>query len=182
MRTVYRVTVAAVNYDDEGNFVADETLFEATHHRPEALLRFAPGEVEVVLEEVALMGVPQRVVQGLPTVPDWDRAASAPPVDGAAVPQRPEASVASAPKATRKRRTKAEIAADEAAAKLAAVQSAEVPVADVEAVAPAGAEPVAAPPAAPVAPPEPVPAEVGATPASTPLTLGEAPWNPFQTR
>ena len=172
MRTVYRVTVAAVKYDDEGNFVADDTLFEATHRRPEALLRFAPGEVEVVLEEVALTGTPpQQVMQGLPAMPvpvaDWDRAAAPAPVDGAATVQQAEAPTA--PK-TRKRRTKAEIAADEAAAQLAAQQAG------------------SATPDGPA--PQPVPAEAGATPASTPLTPGVppapsgdgAPWNPFMQR
>jgi len=193
VRTVYRVTVAAVKYDDEGNFVADDTLFEATHHRPEALLRFAPGEVEVVLEEVALTGTPpQQVMQGLPAMPvpvaDWDRAAAPAPVDGAATVQQAEAPTA--PK-TRKRRTKAEIAADEAAAQLAAQQAGSAtPAPDGPAPQAPEPEPLAAQPAAPVAVPEPVPAKAGATPASTPLTPGVppapsgdgAPWNPFMQR
>jgi hypothetical protein len=179
MRTVYRVTVAAVNYDDEGNFVADETLFEATHHRAEALLRFAPGEVEVVLEEIALAGSPQRVE------PDVNASVEQAPAAGNA---QPVDAPAAAPK-TRKRRTRAEIEAEkvrEAAEadpqrELKDAVAAGVPVEAPQ--APVEPEPVT--PAAPVTPPEPVPAEVGATPASTPLTptaAPEAPWNPFQQR
>jgi ribonuclease E len=158
------VTVAAVNYDDEGNFVSDETLFEATHHRPEALLRFAPNEVDDALRTVA--GVEPiaagHVLAGLPTMPD--------PAEAEVPATYAEAQevIQTAVTAKRKRRTKAEIAADEAAARLAAVQSAEVPVAEVEQVAPA--EPAS--PAAPVTAPEPVPAE--APPAT--------PWNPFEQR
>ena len=181
MRTVYRVTVAAVKYDDEGNFVADDTLFEATHHRPEALLRFAPGEVDDALRVVAGLG-PTPSLDDLPTVPvpasAWDRAVEPQSVDAAAV-QQPEAGAAAT---KRKRRTKAEIAADEAAAQLAAQQAGS---ATPDGPAPQAPEPVPAempppvtvPPAAPVAAPDPVPAAAPQAPSGD----GQ-PWNPFLAR
>jgi hypothetical protein len=179
VRTYYKVTVEAEIYDDSGEFVRTETLFAASNSRAEALLRFAPTEVDDALRVVAgvVPMAPGHALGGVVSVPDWDRASEATPVDGAAVPQpETETSVATAAPKTRKRRTKAEIEADkvrEAAETdpqrgLKDAAAAGVPV---EApLVPAETEP--APPAAPVAAPEPVPAE--APPA--------APWNPFQQR
>jgi hypothetical protein len=175
MRTVYRVTVAAVNYDDEGNFVSDETLFEATHHRPGALLRFAPTEVDDALRVVAADGVAPAVDAAPVSVPEWDRATEPQPVDAAA-PQA-ETSVTK-----RKRRTRAEIEAERAAA-VASQAGADPGPANQEALAasvPAEVTepepPVAEPPA------EPVPAEVPASVAERVPEPGAQPWNPFQQR
>jgi hypothetical protein len=173
MRTVYRVTVAAVNYDDEGNFVSDETLFEATHHRPGALLRFAPTEVDDALRVVAGDGVAPAVDAAPVSVPEWDRASEPQPVDAAA-PQT-ETSVTK-----RKRRTKAEIEAERAAAESTAQGVQGTPLAPLAAaVTEAMTEPeppVAAPPA------ETVPAEVPAPAAERVPESGTQPWNPFQQR
>lgn len=182
MRTVYRVTVAAVNYDDEGNFVGDETLFEATHHRAGALLRFAPTEVDDALRVIA--GDPARS-EPLPAMPvpaaTWDRAAEPQAVDEPAVEAQTDAPAAGT---KRKRRTKAEIEADKAAEALAA-QQAESAAPEPDGPEPQAAEPATGTqPAAPVVVPEPVPAEGGTAPASTPLTpSGDGqPWNPFLQR
>jgi hypothetical protein len=173
VRKIYRVTVAAVNYDDEGNFVSDETLFEATHHRPESLLRFAPSEVDDALRIVANVPPTEAPRAAEPLV---DREALAGEV--AARLREPEAAdvavlVCDGPApAKRKRRTKAEIEADrirEAAAS--------DPQREVKDALAAGA-PVELPDA-PQAVDEPLPAHEHAGSAdSTPA----APWNPFQTR
>lgn len=52
MRTVYKVTVEASVYDDEGNFVRSDALLELGSPRPEALLRTAPVEVEDALRDL----------------------------------------------------------------------------------------------------------------------------------
>lgn len=185
MRTVYRVTVAATKYDDEGNFVADETLFEATHHRPEALLRFAPTEVDDALRVVA--GVEVATVPP-PAAPipaaTWDAVATDPEPQAvdAAVPQQ-NATDPDAP-AKRKRRTKAEIEADKARAAASGDSFGEKVVADTEAAADAPLIVTATVPAEAVveAPPA-EPAPVATAPAAAPAPSGDGqPWNPFLQR
>lgn len=176
MRTVYKVTVEANVYDDNGDFVRAEALYEGASPRPEALLRTAPTEVEDALRDL----LPDEDEDG-PDVPAVNPEGHYRPVD--------EAATAPAAPKTRKRRTKAEIAADKAAAEAAKA----LPAAPVE--APVAEVPPAetAQPAAPVAVPESVPAAAApvASATATPLTTSvpvaapppaEAPWNPFQQR
>jgi len=180
MRTYYKVTVEAEVYDDNGELVRAETLFAASNPRAEALLRFAPTEVDDALRFVAGISTQSEPLPAVPVpVADWDRATVPAPVDGAATVQQAE--VTATPPKTRKRRTKAEIAADEAAA-LASQAGAEPGPASEAALAEAAGYmtpdgPVTTQPAAPVVAPEPVPAEVSAAPSGD-----GAPWNPFMQR
>jgi len=159
MRTVYKVTVEANVYDDNGDFVRSETLYEGGSPRPEALLRTAPTEVEDALRDL---------------LPDEDSEPATPYMtpDGPVAPSQP-----AAPK-TRKRRTKAEIAADKAREEAAGNTTDPTPEPEPQAVdvpapqvttQPATA-PVPAGPTAPAAGQAPVPA------------TGGAPWNPFEQR
>lgn len=128
MKTVFEVRVERKLYDDEGNFVASETLFSTESPRPERLLAFAPGQVEgALIDETDYADDPaERVaamVAALPKVPAVDTFANERP-DGWEPPGEPVAGhVAPAPAAAttedgkpkRTRRTKAQIAADKAA-------------------------------------------------------------------
>ena len=183
MRTVYKVTVEANVYDDNGDFVRAEVLFDMSSPRAAALLRSAPVEVEDALRDL------------LPDDEDEvDAPAAGEPITSAVGAALTALAQPAAPK-TRKRRTKAEIAADKAAEAAKALPAAPVPAP--EPTPPA--EPVPAPtpvqPAPPVPAPAPVPAEqngsgavVAGPPAeavpatAAPASSGEAPWNPFQTR
>jgi len=181
VRKIYRVTVAAVNYDDEGNFVS--------------LLRFAPSEVDDALRIVANVPPPTALTQGMS--PSAAATVKRMVADGEAIAaeidrklhETEAAPVVETPR--RKRRTRAEIEADrireaattdpQRAVKDALAAGAPVELPDVPQV---GSEPTAVHPATeapdvPQAVDEPLPAHEHAESAdSTPA----APWNPFQTR
>jgi hypothetical protein len=177
MRTVYKVTVEAMVYDDAGDFVRSETLFDATHHRPESLLRFAPIEVDSALREQVYADTPQKVtglvdVEALKQAVSDYRADETPEVPASGNEQpvdEPATSTDDKPK--RKRRTRAEIEAERA--RLAAEANVPEPQTQVSMPTPEvpedvtvttsleGIKPIEAPPAVPV------PAD------------GQ-PWNPFK--
>lgn len=173
MGKIYRVLVIEQDDRDGDRFAStvpqQRTLFEAAGPDPERLLAYAPTEVAAALGEAAGSAVPL-------SAPLVDRQALE-----AAVAEKLSTEAATvaepvttgAPKARKPRRTKAEIAADEAA-KLASQTGADPGPQNQAAVAEAAAEApqaVDAPASTPLTPP---PAASDAPPA--------APWNPFQQR
>lgn len=167
MKDIYRVIVLR----NGGMMGGGEVLFEAAGQDIERLLAYAPDEVAAALRDL------------LPDEDEGDVPAVNPeghyrPLNEPATPAAPK---------TRKRRTKAEIAADKARAAAGGSAFGEQVVADTEAARPSPQAldepaPQAPPaetvqPAAPVAAPEPVPAAVSVPPATD-----GAPWNPFQQR
>jgi hypothetical protein len=166
MGTRYRVTVERL---DE---TTDTILFEATSVAAERLIGFAPDEVLAALVAEAQMGAaeayPQRVVTG-----DSGIVARVFDRNGEAITQASEPAVEAEPaKPKRTRRSKAQIAEDEAAAQAAGARLQEAvngAAERVEQVAEA-----AAPPQAVTPEPEPTPVD---EPVAAPPTEGT--WNPF---
>lgn len=152
MSVVYRVTVEHTEYDDEGMSVRSEMLFEAASPSAERLIGYAPNEVLAALETAATLDAaersPLRVAQG---PGDLDELRSAVEANPHGLHVVPEPAGGEEEKPRRKRRTKAEIEADKAAAELATQQQASAaPIPDGPApAAPAPEPPAAEPPAAP---------------------------------
>jgi hypothetical protein len=155
MGTIYRVTVVAETTDAQGGYESSETLFELAGGA-DMVARIAPSALGDALSAEAPETLADRVMDGAAAV-------------GAPVEQRPR----------RPRRTKAQIAADEAAVAAGfrdAAHRAEVESHDAEPRLPhpdptVAAGMAAAPSAASYAPPSPVPAAVAAPPAGD--------YNPF---
>lgn len=156
-----------------------EVLFEAASPDAGRLLSYAPDEVAAALAAVGFAEMPQKVtglvdVNALATAVVTSAGTTvngAPPAESAQPVDEP-AEQAATPTAKRKRRTRAEIAADEAAARLAAQQEASAAPVDAGPAPQAVAEPV-----------EPA-AETTAAPAAAPAPAPQsappsAPYNPF---
>lgn len=193
MKTVYEVRVERKVYDDEGNFVASETLFSTESPRPERLLAFAPGQVEAALIDEADSDEAFRAIAALPKIPAVDTFTNERP-DGWEAPGDPvPGHVAPGPtedKPKRTRRTKAQIAEDKAREAAAAAANAAAvdgpPIAAGGMPTPESESAAATLFSGGTLPAEPVPAEGGDGPAATPLTptpvappVEGGAWNPF---
>jgi len=164
MGKIYRVLVVEQDEHGMGSMGGGRVLFEAASGDRGRLLAYAPTEVEAALGGEIGNAIPDRVepmqlvdlnalkTLGEPMQPDEPEGVQQP----AAPPAEP---------VKRKRRTRAEIEADKAAAELAAQQQA-----NASPLVEGGPVPQVAEAPAPVAVPEPAPPADG------------KPWNPFEQR
>lgn len=205
MGKIYRVLVVEQDDSKLGDYdhrnmsmiPQQRVLFEAASPDAGRLLAYAPGEVATTLTAAVYAEVPQRVMMGpvvteAPTIgvpSEADAMSEAitedPPAQAVDEPVSPDQPAAAPVK--RKRRTKAEIEADKAAAGLTSTQlpttestvtMPPAPAADSSYMTPDGPVTAAQTESVPAAPTEPV----------TPALVGDGrggdsqPWNPFLTK
>jgi len=204
-RIVYRVMVEATEYDESGDVTVTHVLFDAASPSATRLYAFVPQQVELALAEAGgppMPSLPNKwMASFVPTEAVAPTVSATPDGPAVEVPVTAPAEPETAPmdpfpappegKPKRTRRTKAQIAADEAAAALAAQQAAGATVADLAHAAaepapqtPDGSTVAAIPPAdpAPLSLVPPLPAEHEANDGGTavaPTSAPAVPYNPF---